>query len=86
MSSPHLILTSIQVGRLLQSARKAQKHSQTALASRLGMSQARLSALELNPGHISVDQLLTMCANLGLELLIQKKGEPADVASTPPEW
>jgi HTH-type transcriptional regulator/antitoxin HipB len=86
MPSPHLILTSIQVGRLLQSARKAHKYSQTALASRLGMSQARLSALELNPGHIRVDQLLKMCANLGLELLIQKKGEPTGDGSTPPEW
>lgn len=82
----HRVLTAMQVGRILQSARKARSLSQQQVAAQVGLSQKRISALELNPGAISVDQLLALCATLGLELLIQQKpdasGSPADKA----EW
>jgi HTH-type transcriptional regulator/antitoxin HipB len=69
--------TNVQIGRALQSARKARGLSQMQLAARVGLSQARISALELQPGSISVDQLLALCANLGLELTLgERKAAP----------
>lgn len=83
----HPVLTAAQLGRILQSARKAKGLSQQSVASRIGLSQGRLSALELNPGSISVDQLLALLANLGLELQIQPKGESPEPTGGPKvEW
>jgi HTH-type transcriptional regulator/antitoxin HipB len=82
----HPVLTAMQVGRLLQSARKARKLSQQQVASRVGLSQKRISALELNPGAISVDQLLALCAALGLELVIQQKPEASGSPAQTSEW
>ena len=72
-SAAHPILTAASLGRILQSARKSKGLNQTQLAARVGVSQARLSALEREPGTISVDQLLAMCSSLGLELSISPK-------------
>jgi len=79
MSSATPIVTAASLGRILQSARKASKLSQAQLATRIGMSQARTSALEREPGSISVDQLLAMCSSLGLQLSIA----PRDTKATP---
>ena len=79
-----------QAGPLLQAARKSAGLSQTALARRLGISQSRMSAMEFNPGSISLAQLLAMCSALNLELVVQTKGRPGDdrggAALTEPEW
>ena len=79
-----------QAGPLLQAARKSAGLSQTALARRLGISQSRMSAMELDPGSISLAQLLAMCSALRLELLVQTRGLPddarAETALTEPEW
>ena len=79
-----------QAGPLLQAARKSAGLSQTALARRLGISQSRMSAMELDPGSISLAQLLAMCSALRLELLVQTKRRPDDdrseTALTKPEW
>jgi HTH-type transcriptional regulator / antitoxin HipB len=79
MSPATPVLTAASLGRILQSARKASKLSQAELAARIGMSQARMSALEREPGSISVDQLLAMCSSLGLQLSIARK----DAKATP---
>ena len=79
-----------QAGPLLQAARKSAGLSQTALARRLGISQSRMSAMEFDPGSISLAQLLAMCSALNLELVLQTKGRPGDdrgeTALTEPEW
>jgi HTH-type transcriptional regulator/antitoxin HipB len=77
-----------QMGPLLQAARKSAGLSQTALAQRLGISQSRLSAMELNPASISLGQLLPMCAALGLELRVQTQANTAgnDTPHPAPEW
>lgn len=69
------LLTATQLGRMLQSARKARKLSQAAVGSRVGLSQKRVSALELDPGSISVDQMLRWCAAVGLTLEIGPNGD-----------
>ena len=73
------VVTAASHGRILQSARKSQGLNQTQLAARVGVSQARLSALEREPGTISVDQLLAMCSSLGLQLSIA----PRDAIAPP---
>ena len=73
MVATHPVLTAASLGRILQSARKSRGLNQTQLSARVGVSQARLSALEREPGTISVDQLLAMCSSLGLELRISPK-------------
>lgn len=77
------VLTAASLGHILQSARKARGLSQTQLAARVGVSQARLSALEREPGTLSVDQLLAICGSLGLQLGIAAKN-----AASPPatDW
>jgi HTH-type transcriptional regulator/antitoxin HipB len=74
----HLLVTPLQAGQLLQTARKAAGLSQAGLATRLGLGQSRLSKLEQNPGSITLDQLLALCAALSLELSLQERdGSPA---------
>ena len=69
------IVTPGQLGLLLQSARKSHGLSQAQLATRLGLSQNRLSELERAPGTLSVDQLLALCGQLGLQLVLQEREE-----------
>jgi HTH-type transcriptional regulator / antitoxin HipB len=76
-------LTSLQLGRMLQSARKAKGLTQAGVGARVGLSQKRISALEAAPGTITVDQLLRLCAVLGLELTI---GVTRKAAEPPPDW
>ena len=61
--------------------------AQAQLAERLGLSQRRVSELEREPGTLSVDQLLTMCAQLGLQLSVQPRDKtpPVNAAQTG-EW
>lgn len=85
-----ILSISDQVGPLLQAARKSARLSQTALASRLGISQSRVSAMELDPASISLEQLLAMCSALNLELVVQTKVRSterrSDIALTESEW
>jgi HTH-type transcriptional regulator/antitoxin HipB len=80
------LLTPMQLGRMLQTARKARKLSQADVGARLDLSQKRISALELDPASITVDQLLKMCAALGLELALGPKGATRSDASAKAEW
>ncbi len=75
-----------QMGPLLQSARKSEHLSQTALAQRLGISQSRMSAMELAPASINLKQLLAVCAALGLELLIQNKATATPTVAAKAQW
>lgn len=70
---------------MLQAARKAQGLTQSALASRIGLSQSRVSHLELNAHELSVEQLLAWCAALGLELAVGARGK-ATVSTTATDW
>lgn len=65
------IVTPAQLGALLVNVRKSRKLTQAQLGARLGLSQKRVSELELAPGTLSVDQLLAVCAQLGLQLSLQ---------------
>jgi HTH-type transcriptional regulator/antitoxin HipB len=80
-----VLLATPQLGQTLLAARKARGMSQAALASRLGLSQPRVSFLEQNAGDLSVDQLLAWCAILGLELSIGSRIDES-AQRTPAGW
>jgi len=76
-----------QLGAVLQGARKSLKLTQAQLGNRLGLSQRRVSELERAPGTLSVDQLLAMCAQLGLQLNVQVRESPLQNPDSPSqEW
>jgi len=79
-----LLLTAPQLGQLLVSTRKRHKLTQAAIASRVGLSQNRISHLEKNPDEISVRQLLSWCSALELELRLGERDTSA--ASSSAEW
>ena len=82
-----ILSLSKQLGPILQSARKSAGLSQTELAQRLGISQSRISAMELDPGSINVDQLLALLAALNHELLVQpRNGIAEEPGSAAPDW
>ena len=67
------LVTAAQLGSLLRGARKSLKLTQAQLANRVDLSQRRISELELEPGALSVNQLITLCNQLGLQVVIQAK-------------
>lgn len=81
------LVVASQLSVVLRSARKARKLTQAQLAERLGLSQRRVSELEREPGTLSVDQLLAMCAQLGLQLSVQARDMSSPI-TTPPtaDW
>lgn len=81
-----LVMAS-QLGVVLQGARKNLKLTQAQLGERLGLSQRRVSELERAPGTLSVDQLMVLCAQLGLQLTVQSRERvPQTPDAQPGEW
>lgn len=78
------LVTALQLGQLLRSARKQRKLTQADVAGRIGLSQNRVSYLELHPDQLSFKQLLAWCAAVGLELQLAERG--ASPPPTPTEW
>lgn len=78
------LVTPSQLGPVLLGARKSRKLTQAQLAERLGLSQRRLSELERAPGTLSVDQLMALCAQLGLQLTVQPREQTPP--TTTAEW
>ncbi|RSZ29396.1 helix-turn-helix domain-containing protein [Variovorax beijingensis] len=76
-----------QLGALLKAARKEAGISQVRLAERLGISQSRMSHMELNPGSLSLEQLLAIFGVLGLEMVVgSKRPAPTGSKAPSPEW
>lgn len=87
------LLTAKQLGELLKAARKQRGLTQAGLGARLGLSQNRVSHLEGHAHELSVKQLLTWCAVVGLELSLARRLVIAPENSaqnsrpaTTPEW
>lgn len=80
------LVTPAQLGQLLQSTRKARKMSQATLSSRVGLSQSRVSHLEQHAEELSVSQLMTWCAVLGLELSLASKSRHTVRDEPGAEW
>ena len=83
------VSTSRMLGWTLQSTRKSKRLTQAHLASRVGISQSRISHLEQHPEELSAQQLLAWCSALELELGIRPKAalDPKSTSSdTTPAW
>ena len=68
------LVTALQLGQLLKAARRRRKLTQAEVAGRLGLSQNRVSYLELHPDELSFKQLLGWCTAIGLELRLGERG------------
>jgi HTH-type transcriptional regulator/antitoxin HipB len=77
-----LVTTPAQLGEILRARRKARRIPQRELADKLGVSQNRLSALETNPGSMTLDRLMAAANLLGLELVVRDR----TAKPTTPEW
>lgn len=78
-----LLTNPTQVGEILRRRRKARRIPQRELATKLGISQSRLSTLESDPTALTLDRLLVLAKLLGLELVLQAKPDRADPKA---EW
>ena len=91
--------TGRQLGQLLRAARKQRGLTQAEVGARLGLSQNRVSHLEGHADELSVKQLLTWSAVVGLELNLAPRQAPPGIApevggaqapgpaaNTAPEW
>jgi HTH-type transcriptional regulator/antitoxin HipB len=72
-----------QIGATLAARRKELGLSQTDVASRLGLSQNRLSELESRPETMTTEQLLALANVLGLEMTLAMR---AASPSNKVEW
>ena len=79
------LVTALQLGQLLKTARKRRQLTQAELASRMGLSQNRVSYLEQHPDELSFTQLLGWCAATGLEMRLGER-EPALDVTNNAEW
>ena len=78
-----VIRAPAQLGVVLKSVRRQQDLSQQQLALKAGgISQARLSQLELQPGRLTLERLLLILAALDLELVVRHRANNNDQA----EW
>ena len=78
----HPVTTTTQVGATLSARRKQLKLTQEQVASRVGLSQNRLSVLESRPGTLTLDQLIALLNVLGLEMRIEERS----AAKAKAEW
>jgi HTH-type transcriptional regulator / antitoxin HipB len=66
----------------LRAARHDRGLTQTELAQRLGISQARYARIEARPGTIATAQLLAVLTALGLEVVLRFKPTAARAKKT----
>ena len=66
------VLTPSHIGAILGARRKTLKLSQEHVATKVGLSQNRLSVLEANPATLTTKQLLALLNVLGLEMTISE--------------
>ena len=85
------LVTATQLGQWLRAARKRRGLTQAEVAARLGLSQNRISHLEAHADELSLRQLLTWCAVVGLEPGLRETppvgpGAATRAGDSPTEW
>ena len=66
-----------QLGHILRARRKALRLTQRDLATKLSITQNRLSQIEADPSAIPLGRLLDICNILGLDLIVQDRKSAA---------
>ena len=72
-----------QLPGLLQGFRKQAGFTQAELASRLGVTQQTLSALERNAAAVSAGRLMKLLSILGVELVLRRPSGTASPSGNP---
>jgi HTH-type transcriptional regulator/antitoxin HipB len=81
------IATPYQMGQILAAGRRRAGLTQAEAASRLGVSQSRISTLEADSGTLTLSQLLTLLGAYELQLQVLDKGSSAPTSPAPAlEW
>lgn len=68
-----LVQTPAQLHQHLKSLRKSRKLTQTQVARRLGIKQARYAYIENHPETVSTQQLFDLLAALNVDVLLRPK-------------
>lgn len=82
-----IIRTPDQLSAMLRGFRREAGLTQAEVATRLGVRQQTLSALERNAAAISTERLMRLLSVLGVELVL-RQASPDAVPPTPaqPQW
>jgi len=80
--SQYTVRTPEQLPALLKAFRKQAGLTQGQLATRVGITQQTLSALERNANKVSADRLLQLLAILGVEMVLQSRGHETDLKTS----
>lgn len=67
------LATAQQAADILRKRRKAKGISQTELAFKLGLSQARVSAIENDPASLTIERLIALANILDLEVVLRDR-------------
>jgi len=78
------LLTPKQLAAHLRSLRRSRRLTQSALGSRLGLSQRRIATIEHDPEAVSLGQLMRILALLDARLILRVVGEQGESATAPP--
>jgi len=70
-SKEQRLTNETQAVELIRQRRKAKGLSQQQLASKLGVTQARLSEIESGRAHLSLERLIAVAALLGLDVVLR---------------
>ena len=68
-----LLTNSTQLGHIIKARRRALGLTQRSLATKLAITQNRVSQIESAPGALALDRLVDLFNILGLDLLIQNR-------------
>jgi HTH-type transcriptional regulator/antitoxin HipB len=76
-----LIQLPSQLGPHLRSLRRNRGMTQRDLAKRLGVTQARIAAIEANPAAVSIGQLMAILAALNVDIALRPRPAKDAIAS-----
>jgi HTH-type transcriptional regulator/antitoxin HipB len=76
-----LLQTPAQLPLHLKALRKRRSLTQSQVASRLGIKQARYAFIETHPETVSTQQLLDVFAALGVDILLRPRSEAKEARS-----
>ena len=77
------LLTPKQLAAYLRSLRRAKRLTQSALGSKLGLSQRRIATIELEPEAVSIGQMMRILALLDARLILRVPGKKNEATQGP---
>ncbi|HEY6727566.1 MAG TPA: helix-turn-helix transcriptional regulator [Polyangiaceae bacterium] len=74
------VTTPGQVADILRQRRRSRGLSQTDVAFKLGLSQARVSAIESKPASLTLERLIALASVLDLEVVLRDRSTKRSTA------